>query len=65
MLDSDKKFMTSRDVCQYCNFSVSVLNKLEKDGILKPKRKLSVNHRRLYKKEDVDKFLDSITVKKN
>lgn len=56
-------WMTSREVCKYCQFSMSVLNSLEKSGVLKPKRKLPINKRRLYNKEDVDKFLDSITTK--
>ena len=61
MIDNNEAFMTSKDVCRYCGFSMSVLNKLEKDGILKPKRKLPINHRRLYRKIDVDNFVSSIT----
>ena len=61
MIDNNEAFMTRKDVCRYCGFSMSVLNKLEKDGILKPKRKLPINHRRLYRKIDVDNFLSSIT----
>ena len=60
-MSDDKYFMTSKEVCRYCNISISVLNKLERDGNLKPNRKLPINHRRLYTKEDVDKFLDSIS----
>lgn len=54
-------FMTSSEVCKYLDISTSVLNGLEKTGELKPQRKLPTSHKRLYLKEDVDKFLKSIT----
>lgn len=54
-------FMSSSEVCEYLNISTSVLNGLEKTGKLKPKRKLPTSHKRLYLKEDVDRFLKSIT----
>lgn len=67
MTDNTRKpvFMTSTEVCKYCQFSMSVLNKLEVEGSLKPKRKLPINHKRLYEKEDVDKFLEGITNKQD
>lgn len=58
------EFLTSKEVCRYCNFSMALLNKLERDGQLKPKRRLPMNHRRLYAKEDVDKFLENISTGK-
>lgn len=54
-------FMTSTDVCRYCGFSMTLLNSLEKQGYLKPRRKLPTCNRRLYKKEDVDLFLEMIS----
>ena len=65
MTDSNENLMTSREVCKYCGFSISVLNKLESDGILKPKRKLPCSNRRLYSKDDVEAFLKSISTKKD
>ncbi len=60
-----EKFMTSKEVCRYCGFSVILLNRLEKDGILKPRRRLPTNGRWLYSKADVDDFLNKITVKRS
>lgn len=60
-MSGNNDFMTSSDVCKYCNFSMSVLNNLDKRGILKPQRRLLTNRKRLYLKEDVDKFLKSIS----
>lgn len=67
MTDNTKEsvFMTSTEVCKYCQFSMSVLNKLEAEGSLKPKRKLPINHRRLYEKEDVDRFLEGTITKQD
>lgn len=58
------EFMTSKDVCAYCGFSVVVLDRLEREGKLKPARKFVTNRRRLYKLEDVEKFLDTIRTTK-
>lgn len=55
-----KKFMTSTEVCKYLDCSVSVLDRLERKGLLKPVRKLPTNKRRLYLQEDVDAYFDSI-----
>lgn len=55
-------FMTSREVCKYCNFSIAVLNSLEKDGYLKPRRRLPISNKRLYIQADIDKFLESLSV---
>lgn len=60
MADTDG-FMSSSEVCKYLGISTSCLNNLEKKGNLKPRRKLPTSHKRLYLKEDVDKFLKSIT----
>lgn len=60
-----QEFMTSREVCNYCNFSMSLLNSLDKKGILKPRRRLPVTNRRLYVQADVDAFLKSISTKKD
>lgn len=56
-----EEFMTSREVCQYIQISMGMLNSLDKSGHLRPRRKLPTNNRRLYSKEDVDAFLDKIT----
>ena len=55
-----QEFMTSREVCNYCNFSMGLLNSLDKKGILRPRRRLPVTNKRLYVKEDIDAFLKSI-----
>jgi DNA-binding transcriptional MerR regulator len=57
------EYMSSTEVCRYLQFSSSVLNKLDKNGTLKPKRRLPSNNKRLYAKEDVDNFLNSISEK--
>lgn len=61
MLVDNEDFMTSREVCRYCGFSMSVLNSLESAGTLAPKRRLPVSRRRMYSREDVDNFLVSLT----
>lgn len=55
-----RSFMTSREVCNYMDCSIAVLNRLDKDGILKPARRLPLNNRRLYRQEDVDDYIESI-----
>ena len=57
--------MTSREVCNYCNFSMGLLNSLDKKGILRPRRRLPVTNKRLYVKEDIDAFLKSIATDEN
>lgn len=63
-MSESSSFMTSMDVCDYCGFSVVVLNRLEKEGKLKPARKLPLNNRRLYKLSDVEEYLDTIRTNK-
>lgn len=58
---NNEGYMTSTDVCRYMNVSMNVVNKLERDGHLKPKRKLQTNHRRYYLREDVIKFCESLS----
>lgn len=53
-------FMTSLEICRLLQIDISVLNRLEKEGILLPKHKLPLNGKRLYAKKDVDVYLRSI-----
>lgn len=57
-------YMTSTEVCRYMNCSVTVLNRLEREGLLKPRRQLPLNRKRLYVKKDVDAYLNSLVIKK-
>lgn len=54
-------YMSSKEVCKFCGFSLGLLNTLEKDGILKPRRVYPISHKRLYLKTDVEKFYDSMS----
>lgn len=56
----DEELMTSRQVCEYCCFSKSVLNRLEEQGLLVPVKVFPENNKRLYSLEDVKSYLDSI-----
>ena len=56
-------FLSSLEICRLLQIDLSVLNRLEKEGILLPKRKLPLNGKRLYAKEDVDEYLRSIKTK--
>lgn len=53
-------FLSSLEVCSLLQINVSVLDRLEKEGILLPKRKLPLNGKRLYDKKDVKAYLRSI-----
>jgi hypothetical protein len=52
--------MSSSEVRNYLHVSQSVLNGLEKNGKLKPRRILPTSHKRLYAREDVETFEKSI-----
>lgn len=54
------EYMSSSEVRNYLHVSQSVLNGLEKNGKLKPRRILSTSHKRLYAREDVETFEKSI-----
>lgn len=56
-------FLSSLDICRLLEIDLSVLNRLEKEGILLPKYKLPLNGKRLYAKKDVDEYLRSIRTK--
>lgn len=53
------EYMTSTEVREYLHVSQSVLTGLENKGILKPRRIIPTNHKKLYAKEDVLKFDES------
>lgn len=57
-------YLTSREVCQMCQFSTSVLNNLETTGELKPRRRLPTTGKRLYFIEDVKAYLQGISTEK-
>jgi DNA-binding transcriptional MerR regulator len=61
----DNEFMTSKDVCRYCGFSLNLLRRLEREGKLKPVRILPGSKRKLYKLEDVETYLDTIRTSSN
>ena len=54
------EYMSSSEVRNYLHVSQSVLNGLEKNGKLKPRRILPTSHKRLYAREDVEVFEKSI-----
>ena len=56
-----RDYMSSREVCRYCGFSVGLLNTLEREGILKPRRRYPVGRNRLWLRADVEKFANSIS----
>jgi len=53
-------FLSSLEVCELLQVDLSVLNRLEKEGILLPKRRLPYNGKRLYEKREVEEYLKSI-----
>ncbi len=55
-----EELMTSGQVCEYCCFSKSVLNRLEDHGLLVPAKVLPGNKKRLYSLADVKSYMDSI-----
>lgn len=55
-----EELMTSGQVCEYCCFSKSVLNRLENQGLLVPAKVLPGNKKRLYSLADVKSYMDSI-----
>lgn len=55
-----QSFMTSKQVCKYTGFSIGFINKAEKQGMLKPCRKMPFNNRRLYLQSDVDVFMNKL-----
>ena len=55
-----EELMTSGQVCDYCCFSKSVLNRLGNQGILVPAKVLPGNKKRLYSLADVKSYMDSI-----
>lgn len=61
--DDDEEYLTSRETAEYMNVSLSLVNSLESQGQLVPRRKLPTNNKRLYAKSDVDAFLESISSK--
>lgn len=65
MMIGMNNFLSSIEVCRYCGFSVSVLNRLASEKKLMPVRKLPTNGRRLYRQEDVDNYLNTICTEKN
>lgn len=56
----NSEFITSSEVCEYCCFSLSVLNRLGDQGILVPARVLPGSGKRLYALEDVKSYMASI-----
>ena len=54
-------YMSGKEVCRYCGFSISLLHSLDERGILKPRRRYPVSNKRLYLKADVEKFYKSTT----
>lgn len=55
----NEDMMTSREVCEYCNFSSSILNRLERQKLLLPARRLPDSGKRFYRREDVDAYMQS------
>ncbi|MCM1237210.1 MAG: hypothetical protein NC489_44650 [Ruminococcus flavefaciens] len=53
-------YMTSLEVCRLLQIDISVLNRLEKEAILLPKRKLPYNGKRLYDKKDVIEYFQNV-----
>lgn len=64
MEHNENEFMTSAEVCKYTGLGIAIINRADKEGDLKPSRKLATNHRRLYTKENVDAFLDKLRTSK-
>lgn len=61
--DDDEEYLTGRETAEYMNVSLSLVNSLESQGQLVPRRKLPTNNKRLYAKSDVDAFLERISSK--
>lgn len=55
----NEELMTSREVCEYCSFSNSILNRLDRQGLLVPVRRLPGSGKRFYRQSDVDAYLQS------
>ena len=54
--ESNLTFLTATDVRRKLSISVTMLNELEKQDILKPCRRLPLNGKRLYLESDVNKL---------
>lgn len=63
-MQNEEEFITSSKVCSYLGISITLLNSLEKSGHLVPARKLPLSSKRLYRIEDVEKFKQSVQVRK-
>lgn len=63
-MEKDEEFITSSKVCSYLGISITLLNSLERSGHLVPARKLPLSSKRLYRIEDVEKFKQSVQVRK-
>lgn len=61
--DDNEDYLTSRETAEYMNVSLSLVNSLEAQGQLIPRRKLPTNNKRLYAKSDIDAFLERISSK--
>lgn len=61
--DDNEEYLTSRETAEYMNVSLSLVNSLEAQGQLIPRRKLPTNNKRLYAKSDIDAFLERISSK--
>lgn len=53
-------FMSSGDVCDYCQFSPSVLNRLQAQGDLTPARVLPVSKKRFFLRSDVEAYMNNL-----
>lgn len=58
-------YMSGKEVCKYCGFSIGLLNTLEQKGLLKPRRVYPVSNKRLYLKIEVKKFYESMSETRN
>lgn len=56
------EFLSSIDVKKRLSVSYELVNILDRQGLLSPRRRLPLSHKRLYLKEDVDKFLETVSV---
>lgn len=63
-MQNEEEFITSSKVCSYLGISITLLNSLERSGHLVPARKLPLSSKRLYRIEDVEKFKQSVQVRK-
>ena len=55
-----ENFMTSKQVCRYTGFGIALIDKAERQGVLKPCRRMPFNNRRLYLQSDVDAFMEKL-----